>query len=209
VRIEASKSEIVEKLNELKDLIADGKLKHWEFRGLKAVVFDRHLYQPLLFLDNNLVEISPTPLNRGESRFVEDLLAFHETHPDFFARQDLYLLRNRSRGRGIGFFEAGNFHPDFILWQVRDGRQRVVFVDPKGLRHVPLTDPRIGFHQKIKEIEHRLGDDEVSLESFIVSPTPAEDMERQWGISRADMKRQHVLFQDDIEGGYVRALLQT
>ena len=48
--------------------------------------------------------------------FVEDLKAFHDGHADFFGTRELYLLRNLSKGRGVGFFEAGNFHPDFILW---------------------------------------------------------------------------------------------
>jgi hypothetical protein len=81
---------------------------------MKAIWFDKHLYQPLLYLDTSIVEISPAPLNRGERQFVEDLNAFHDGHPDFFATRELYLLRNLSKGRGVGFFEAGNFiglHP--------------------------------------------------------------------------------------------------
>ena len=35
-----------------------------------------------------------------------------------FDDRQVYLLSNLSKGRGIGFFEAGNFYPDFILWQV-------------------------------------------------------------------------------------------
>jgi hypothetical protein len=34
--------------------------------------------------------------------------------PAFFADEEMYLLRNLSKGHGVGF-EAGNFHPDFIL----------------------------------------------------------------------------------------------
>jgi len=80
-----------------------------------------------------------------QSRFVEDLKAFYDANPDYFAHQELYLLRNLSKGRGVGFFEAGNFHPDFIIWQVLDGHQRVTFVDPKGIHNVGLQDPKIGF----------------------------------------------------------------
>ncbi len=38
--------------------------------------------------------------------------------------KELYLLRNLSKGRGVGFFEAGNFHPDFILWLLGGDRSR-------------------------------------------------------------------------------------
>src|SRR6185312_2603050 len=141
-----------------KQLIEKGDLKPWEFNGMKAVWFGRHLYEPLLYLDSNIVEISPAPLNKGERVFVEDLKAFHDGHPEFFKGRELYLLRNLSKGRGVGFFEAGNFHPDFILWLLVGGQQHVIFVDPKGIRNIGISDPKIQFHQTIKEIEERLGD---------------------------------------------------
>jgi hypothetical protein len=36
--------------------------------------------------------------------------------------------RNMSRGKGVGFFEAGNSHPDFILWMLVGGKQYVTFI---------------------------------------------------------------------------------
>jgi hypothetical protein len=39
----------------------------------------------------------------------------------------------------VGFFEAGNFHPDFILWLLVGGQQHVIFVDPKGIRNLGPT----------------------------------------------------------------------
>src|SRR5690606_20214414 len=106
IRIEEAQQEIVEKLKELKAVIENGNLKDWEFRGLKAIWFGQHIYQPLLFLDGNVVEISPAPLNKGERQFVEDLKAFHDANPRYFTKRELYLLRNLSKGRGVGFFEA-------------------------------------------------------------------------------------------------------
>ena len=142
ILIDKSQEEIVAKLEELKAAIETGDLKSWEFQGMKALWFGKHLYQPLLYLDTKIVEISPAPLNKSELQFVEDLKAFHEGHEEFFAIHELYLLRNLSRGRGVGFFEAGNFHPDFILWLLEEGQQRVVFVDPKGIRNLGPSDPK-------------------------------------------------------------------
>ena len=51
--------------------------------------------------------------------------------------------RRLSRGRGVGFFEAGNFHPDFIVWQIEGKKQYVNFVDPKGILHLAPTDPNL------------------------------------------------------------------
>ena len=205
--INKSEEEIVAKLEELKDAIQKGELKPWEFKGMKAIWFGSHLYQPLLYLDNQIVKISPVPLNKGELRFVEDLKAFHDGNAGFFRRKELYLLRNLSKGRGVGFFEAGNFHPDFILWLLAGGQQQVIFVDPKGIRNLPRNDLKIQFYETIKEIEQRLGDPAVRLQAFIVSNTPSATMRRQWGMEKSEMQRRHVLFQEEDKDSYVGAML--
>ncbi|HOD52805.1 MAG TPA: hypothetical protein PLQ15_02360 [Syntrophales bacterium] len=207
ILIEESQQEIVEKLNEIKAAIEAGDLKPWEFRGIKAIWFGRHLYQPLLFLDGGVVEISPAPLNKGERRFVEDLKAFYDANSAFFAERGLYLLRNLSKGRGVGFFEAGNIHPDFIVWQLTNNRQQVAFVDPKGIRNFGLHDPKISFYVTVKEIEQRLGNPNIVLDSFIVSNTPSYVMQNQWGIDKKAMTKRHIVFQDEDKDTYVRTIL--
>jgi len=203
-----SQEEIVAKLEELKGLIQKGELKPWEFRGLRAIWSKRHLYQPLLYGDDKIVEISPVPLNKGERQFIEDLTAFHDGDHAFFKGKELYLLRNLSKGRGVGFFEAGNFHPDFILRLLIKGQQRVVFVDPKGIRNLPSTDAKIRFHETVKEIEQRLGDPSVRLDSFIVSNTPSHTMVRQWNMPKAQMLSRHILFRQEDQDTYVRTMLE-
>ena len=207
ILIDKSQDEIVAKLEDLKAAIQKGELKPWEFQGMKAIWFGKHLYQPLLYLDTHVVEISPAPLNNGEREFVEDLKAFHDGNTDFFATRELYLLRNLSRGRGVGFFEAGNFHPDFILWLLAGGQQHVIFVDPKGIRNLPRDDLKIQFHETIKGIEQRLGDPAVRLQSFIVSNTPSATMRRQWGMEKSEMQRRHVVFQEEDRDSYIGTML--
>ena len=207
VLIDKSQEEIVAKLEELKAAIQKGEMKPWEFQGMKAIWFGKHLYQPLLYLDTHVVEITPAPLNKGEREFVEDLKAFHDDNTDFFATRELYLLRNLSKGRGVGFFEAGNFHPDFILWFLAGGQQHVIFVDPKGIRNLGRHDLKIQFHETIKEIEQRLGDPAVRLQSFIVSNTPSATMRRQWGMEKDEMQRRHVLFQEEDKDSYIGTML--
>jgi len=209
ILLDKSQEEIRTKLEELKAAIEAGKLKEVDFNGLKTLWFGQHLYQPLLYLESNVVEIAPAPLNRGEKLFVEDLKAFHAAEKAFFADKELYLLRNLSKGRGVGFFEAGNFHPDFILWLIAGGRQHVVFVDPKGIRNLGASDPKIGFYETIKEIEKRLGDATVRLESFIVSNTPVHEMEMLWGMKKAQMAERHILFQIEDKSTYVRTLIES
>jgi hypothetical protein len=204
--IEASRQDIIVKLGQLREAIEKGELRELEFGGLKAIWFQRHLYQPLLYLEDGEIEIRPAPLNRGERRFVEDLKAYYESHRHCFEGAELYLLRNLSKGRGVGFFEAGNFHPDFILWLVRGPRQHVAFVDPKGIRHIGPSDPKIRFYKTVKEIEQRLGDPMVVLESFIVSNTPSDEMERLWGMTKDEMEARHILFQEDGPDRYLASL---
>jgi len=209
ILIDQSQEEIIQKLEELKTAIQAGELKEINFKGLRTIWFGQHLYQPLLHVDTKVVEISPAALNKGERIFVEDLKAFYDARPDFFQDRELYLLRNLSKGRGVGFFEAGNFHPDFILWMVTGGRQNVAFVDPKGIRHLEggLDDPKIQFHETIKGIEKRLLDPNVRLDSFIVSNTPSHTMQMLWRTEKAEMQKRHILFQEEDKETYIASLL--
>jgi hypothetical protein len=206
--IDKSQEEIVTKLEELKSLIERGDCKPWEFRTLKAIWFGRHLYQPLLYLHETVAQISPVPLNKGERQFVEDLKAFHDNDGGFFSGKELYLLRNLSKGRGVGFFEAGNFYPDFILWLLVGGKQHVVFVDPKGIRNIGASDPKVQFHQTIKEIESRLDDPGVKLHSFIVSNTPSHTMRLLWGMDKTAMNARHIVFQEEDRDTYIQWILE-
>ncbi len=202
-----SRADIVAKLEELKRLIEAGTLKSWRMDGLRAINLGQHLYQPLLHLESNVIAITPAPLNTGEWRFVHDMLEFAERNPGYFATRQVYLLRNLSRGRGVGFFEAGNFHPDFITWVVEGAKQHITFVDPKGIRNLTAHDEKIRFHQTIKDIEARLADPDVTLSSFIVSNTPSHVMEKQWGMKKAEMLEHNIVFQEEDRDSYVRDLL--
>jgi hypothetical protein len=209
ILLEESQEEIIEKLNELKALIESGNLKNWEFRGIKAIWFGKHLYQPLLYLEHGFVEISPVPLNRGEKDFVEDLKTFCDQNAKYLAEKELYLLRNLSKGKGVGFFEAGNFYPDFILWVLVQDKQYVTFIDPKGLRNIGFQDPKVQFYQTIKDIEQRLGNPQVILNSFIISNTPSNEITRLWGISKEEILAKHIVFQEEDKGTYIRQILKN
>ena len=207
ILVQESQTEIVDKLKELKALIEAGDLKPWQFAGLRAIWFGQHLYEPLLHLAGPAVAIRPVSLNAGERRFVEDLKTYFDKSPALLKASELYLLRNMSKGRGIGFFEAGNFHPDFIIWLLAGDRQYISFVDPKGIRNLGLTDPKIQFFETIKDIETRLADPSVTLNSFIISNTFSHVMKRQWAVEKADMEARHILFQDEDKDTYIEALL--
>jgi len=209
VSVEASQAALISKLGELKKLIATGKLKDFKLGpNADALVFDRHLYQPLLYAAGGDVQVKPVALNKGERDFVRDLREAYKG-ATYLKGMELYLLRNQSR-RGVGFFEAENFYPDFILWVVQGKRQRVAFVDPKGIRNLRgLDDPKIAFSKTIKDLEHRLADANMVLESFIVSVTPLQQI-TWWDnmMTQADFEQHNVLFQRPGETSYVNLLLQ-
>ncbi len=209
--IDESQELIVEKLGELKEQIEKGKLADWSFANLNAIAFGQHLYQPLLHFKNDFVDVSPVSLNEGEKDFVTDLRDFYDGNPSFFDGRELYLLRNMSRGRGIGFFEAGNFYPDFLLWLLSGNKQYVTFVDPKGIRNLEgPDDPKIRFYRTIKELEARLGAPDVILNSFIISNTPFQQV-RWWteDLSKDEFTKSHVLFQKEDRATYIKKILTT
>ena len=223
VEVRQDQEEWIEKLRELREQILSGNLER-DFsiysRWIQALRFDRHLYFPLLCLRDRdsqkkkiltdehtnepLIKISPVALNVGEANFVEHIRQYYDNHKDdLLAGKELYLLRNESR-KGIGFFEASNFYPDFILW-VNDGRkQHVIFIDPKGIRNLKgLNDPKIQLYKLLKtEVEPSLGDVDITLDSYIVSNTPYKDI-NFWGPF-PNFKENHIVFQT--ESNYVDEL---
>ena len=104
----------------------------------------------------------------------------------------MYLLRNMSRGKGIGFFEAGNFHPDFILWMLTNDKQYVTFIEPHGLIHEGPGSEKILFSQRIKDVETRLNDPDVILNSFILSWTRYSQL--RWNNTQQELEDRHILF---------------
>ncbi len=218
ITIEESQIEIANKLEELKKLIESRKLLtdgKWQFNNLTAIGFNRHLYLPLLALDGKgLIKISPVALNEGEREFVEDLQQFYERNPNYFGedRRELYLLRNQSKGKGVGFFEAGNFYPDFILWILREDKQFVSFIDPKGILNLEhgINNPKIKFHQTVKELEKspNLSAKDISLNSFIISNTFLNQIAWRGSMSVSDFEKNHVFFQKEDRNQYIKKVIK-
>jgi len=207
--IDGSREDLVETLRQLKDAIDRKQLRDIDMANFQAFFFSQHLYEPLIYLNSDLVDVQPVYLNEGERDFVIDLRTFHQEKREFFRAKELYLLRNMSRGRGIGFFEAGSFYPDFILWLVTGERQFVTFVDPKGIRNLQgPDDPKIRFYRTVRDLESRLGDANITLNSFILSNTPYQQV--SWwdgGMTLADFESHHVLFTKPDGDDYIGKML--
>lgn len=226
VEVRNDKQEWIDKLMELREQIISGNLERdYQINGqwLQALRFDQHLFYPILcmrekddngrkimidpFTNEPLVKISPVALNAGETKFVKHIREYYEAHKDGSLRdKEIYLLRNESR-KGIGFFEASGFYPDFILWVKEGQKQRVVFIDPKGILNLhTLQHPKIQLFKTLKEeIEPTLNDPDISLDSYIISNTPYNNELFRWG-ERPEFLANHVLFDYDEE--YVKTLFE-
>ena len=146
------------------------------------------------------LQVSPVALNNDEKRFVDYLKDYTEKYSTDLKGKSLYLLRNKSKS-GIGFFEADNFYPDYILWLDTPEKQYISFIDPKGLTHIPWNSPKILFSKKIKERQALMTQPEgkqIILNSFIMSGTPAVNLKTWWpGTSVADWNARNVFCLDD------------
>ena len=175
------------------------------FRG-RLVLFDfrYHLYAPLVCLEksNLKIQISPVSINEDEMKFVDYLKKYVDEHNADLTGKSLYLLRNKSKV-GMGFFEAGNFYPDYILWIDTDDAQYISFIDPKGLLHIHFDDPKIDFYKTIKELEIRMtptaGDKKIVLNSFIMSSTPSAQLRQWWNMDKPQREEHNVYTLDDSE----------
>jgi len=212
--VDASELQLISDIKKLQTDIENelkSKKKHHliEAGQLKACILSNHLYQPLLYAPKNSpVTFAPVALNDSEKNFVVDLMAWLDINETSLNDKNtsIYLLRNKSRGSGIGFFEAGNFYPDFILWAVTGDKQVVTFIEPHGISHEGPEHKKVQFHQVIKDIESRLKDPHLRLESYIVTPTRYEQVSAQ-GYSREHWEERHVLFMDNDE--YVANIMKN
>ena len=212
--------EYQKKLEVLKKLVAEGKIgeaSKWNAPHMVAISFDRHLYYPLLALeDKDAVPLKLRPLAfdaPSEWDFVRDLEAFYNSPngKTLIGQRSLYLLRNADREeKGLSFALAGNFYPDFLLWLVDDasGKQWLTFVDPKGLRNLDLSHPKLGLYKEVKTLEATLatqakpGEPPLVLNAFVLSPTKFADLLNVGDqTKKGELEDRHVLFME--EGGDV------
>jgi hypothetical protein len=217
--------EYLKKLEVLKQLVADGKIgeaSQWNAPHMVAISFDRHLYYPLLAPENKeLVPLKMRPLGfdaPSEWQFVQDLEKFYRSPEgkEVIGSRSLYLLRNAdSEKKGLGFALAGNFYPDFLLWLVDEatGQQWLSFVDPKGLRNLDLSHPKLGLYKEVKTLEQTLGgqakpgEPPLVLNAFVLSPTKFSDLLNVGDpTQKAELENRHVLFMEDGGKTYLNKL---
>ena len=217
VRVPASRRELIDAIEKLR---ADmNKLIGEENGNLPRIHFDRSLYLPLLLKKGDEWKAEPPPLEESEAQFIRDLKAYWEQEKDkSLAGKEVFLLRNLSRGKGVGFFEERGFYPDFILWIVDENGQRIVFVEPHGMLHAKayIHDEKARLWERLPELAQQIGNrsgrQNITLDSYIISATAFDDLSQRYDDGKWDRKKfaeKHILFQErDSHYDYVRHLFR-
>lgn len=205
--VDGNEDQLVHAVETLKKELEDNKKSLHHINEIKACRFGLHLFQPLFHVKKSgKITILPVALNESEFQFVTDLKEWYEKKQKDLESDgvEIFLLRNMSRGKGVGFFEAGGFHPDFIMWIIKDGRQYVNFIEPHGLLREGLGSEKVQFHKKIKDVERRIGGIDTVLNSFIISWTMFAQL--QWGNSKEELEQNNILFMKDDRDRYIEKL---
>ena len=162
------------------------------------------------------VQMTPLGLNPSEAQFVRHLNEYWaKEQNNALAGRQVFLLRNLSRGSGIGFFEERGFYPDFILWLVNgEGpsgpaptqsrqKQHIIFIEPHGMLHaMPYdNDQKARLHEQLPSLAQEIGarskQKHITLDSYIISATPYEDLRKKYDKGKWDRERfaaRHILF---------------
>ena len=207
-------------VEEITQLIADCNALYDEDQGaLPRIRFDQHLYQPLL-VEASGITSSPLGLQESERTFVADLRDYCASTPKSLPDSpQLFLLRNLTCGKGVGFFESNRFFPDFILWIKSGDKQRIVFVEPHGmLRAGPYAnDDKARLHKLLPDLARGMSERSqiwnIDMDSFVVSATPYSELQPKYDDGSWDLKKfaeAHILFPlRNGEYDYLEQILQV
>ncbi len=205
------------KLKQLQALVRDGKLgeaSQWNAGQMVAICFDSHLYYPLFAIEGAVpLKMRPLAFDApSEIQFVRDLEAFYQSPlgQQIIGKRSLYLLRNAdTKAKGLGFALAGNFYPDYLLWLVDEetGQQCLNFIDPKGIRQMNLTDPKLGLYKEVKVLQEKLGDSKLTLNAFILSGTAFGDL-LNVTCKQQELEDRNVLFMNEGGSAYLKKMFE-
>ena len=218
--VDGNEEQLILAIENIKKELQQNKQSLLRAGDLQACRLGVHLFWPLFHVrKNGRITVIPVALNESEYQFVTDLKEWSEKNEARLKNEgiELFLLRNMSRGKGVGFFESANFHPDFILWMLIDKlaegnsdrvrKQYVAFIEPHGLIHEGLTSAKLQFHKRIKKIEKRLANPDITLDNFILSRTRYSEL-LHWGKSQNELESCNILFMNDNRSSYIDKMIE-
>ena len=203
--VDATESRLIEDIHRLASHVREGS---FDYRGLdlRVILAKAHAWQPLLAWlpllhagQGRKVTVQPVPLDESETKVVEGLVALAESGDPCLSGRELFLIRNRTHGRGVSFFDDFHYYPDFIVWLKDGDHQHVVFLDPKGLSRFGGKERRkVRLHHEIAEVEKRVRDTDphLRLHAYVLSVT-APSLIDDGGRSADSWKEDGVYFLED------------
>ena len=214
-RVYVPRDEAHELEPQIQNLIENGRIYGPNLTDLPNAYNDRHLYQPLLAITNanDSWRTTPPALEESEKFFVEDLRRYvRQQREGHLAEKEVFLLRNQSRGKGIGFYENEGFYPDFILWIAEGAKQRIVFIEPHGMVHDAINEhnEKITLFKRLRALSsERFRGEHVQMDSFIISKTDFQVLRRREGMDRPEFSEEwHILFRDPADPAYLSPIFQ-
>ena len=181
-------------------------------KRIPTIHFDNHLYSPIASFskgtDFEEIKSVPVKLNKGETEFIKDLRTYLLSKTNELVGKEVFVLRNLSKGKGIGFFvETVSFYPDFIIWIKQEKRPDIIFIDPKGILMLGnVNDEKVRFcTHTINEIQDALriklveegNNMTLNLYANILSITEYNKIRPKFGngnLSKTDFKESHIFF---------------
>ena len=196
-------------VEDLHDLAANVREGDWRRLKLGLILAGAHAYQPLLYAGEGCqVTVRPVALDENEKAVVNGLADLAKNADPCLSGNELYVIRNLTRGRGVSFFDDFGYYPDFIVWLKTADSQHVIFLDPKGLSRFGTRERRkVELHHHIKDIEERVRETEpdLHLHAYVLSVTPAQQID-DGGRSPGEWKNDGVYFLN--ESGCLKQLIE-
>ncbi len=198
----------------LQSVIESGEIYGPNVTDLPNAYNDHHLYQPLLTITstNDAWRTTPPALAESEKNFVEDLRGYvRQQREELLMKKEVFLLRNQSRGKGIGFYQNVGFYPDFILWILEGAKQRIVFIEPHGMVHEAINEhnPKVTLFRELRELSYqRFRGEHVQMDSFIISGTDFPTLRRREGMDKQQFETWHILFRDSADPAYLSPIFE-
>lgn len=228
VSVSKKQPELIESLHGLKKKIKQ-MIKEDDFvygtqsSGLRKkyeAFIECHLFQPLLKViknkENKILEASPPALEKSEHHFVTDLRNYLcSLDTSNFSTDQIFLLRNQSRGKGVGFYENEGFYPDFILWLLEKTLQRIIFIEPHGMIYDTINEQndKVTQFKRLQEISKntRFLKHQVKMDSYIISNTDFLVLSKRESIMEKDTfaDEWHILFRTPEDPNYLSPIFKN
>ena len=127
--VDAMQSQLIDDLHQLAANVREGDCHRLK---LGVILAGAHAYQPLLYAREGCpVTVRPVALDENEKTVVKGLADLAKNGDPCLRSNELYLIRNLTRGRGVSFFDDFGYYPDFIVWLKMRAVSTSFFLIPK------------------------------------------------------------------------------